>query len=95
MGTLVNINAACAQRLAGVSEMIREAIGGQPVVGFDETGMSVGGQLWWLHVASTELLTYYAEHAKRGQQATDEIGILPEFTGMALRSLAELLSLSV
>ena len=84
VGTLVNINATCAQRLAGVSEMIRETIGGQPVVGFDETGMSIGGQLWWLHVASTELLTYYAEHAKRGQQAADEIGILPEFTGMAL-----------
>ena len=30
VGTLVNINATCAEHLAGVSEMIREAIGGQP-----------------------------------------------------------------
>ena len=64
--------------------MIREVIVGQPVVGFDETGMGIDGQLWWLHVASTDLLTYYAEHAKRGKQATDDIGILPVFTGMAL-----------
>ena len=51
----------CAPRLARISEMIREAIVAQPVVGLDETGMG----LWWLHVASTDLLTYYAAHAKR------------------------------
>ncbi len=84
VGTLVNINATCAERLAGVSEMIREAIGGQPVVGFDETGMSVDGHLRWLHVASTERLTHYAEHAKRGKQAGEDIGILPNFAGIAL-----------
>lgn len=84
VGTLVNINAACAERLEGVSELIRAAIGGQPVVGFDETGMSVGGDLWWLHVASTDLLTCYEEHTKRGTQAGDDIGILPDFAGIAL-----------
>ena len=84
VGTLVNINATCAERLAGVSEMIRTAIGGQPVVGFDETGMSVDGHLRWLHVASTEALTHYAEHAKRGKQAGDDIGILTDFAGIAL-----------
>ena len=84
VGTLVNINATCAQHLVGISEMIRETLVGEPVVCFDETGMGIDGQLWWLHVASTDLLSYYAEHAKRGQQATDDIGILPNFTGMAL-----------
>ena len=38
-----------------------------PVVGFDETGMSVDGHLRWLHVASTERLTHYAEHREAGQ----------------------------
>ena len=84
VGTLVNINATCAQRLAGISELIRDTLVGEPVVCFDETGMGIDGRLRWLHVASTDLLTYYAEHAKRGKQATDDIGILPEFTGMAV-----------
>ena len=84
VGTLVNSNATCAQRLTGISERIRAALVAQPVVGFDETGMSIGGHLWWLHVASSDLLTCYAEHAKRGKQATDDIGILPHFTGRAL-----------
>ena len=83
VGTLVNINAACGERLAGVGELIRAAIGRQPVVGFDETGMSIGGKLWWLHVASTELLTWYEAHTRRGKQAGDDIGILRAFTGVA------------
>ncbi|WP_075365874.1 IS66 family transposase [Desulfosporosinus metallidurans] len=37
-----------------------------------------------LYVASTEKLTYYAFHEKRGVQADKEIGILPEFNGTAM-----------
>ena len=54
VGTLVNINDLCGQRVAGINETIRAAISGQPVVGFDETGMSINGKLQWLHVASTK-----------------------------------------
>ena len=34
-----------------------------------------------VHVASTEKLTHYGCHSSRGKKATDEIGILPTFTG--------------
>ena len=84
VGTLAHINATCGQRLAGMVETIRKAVTEQPIVGFDETGMSIGGTLHWLHVASTELLTYYAEHAKRGREAFGDIAILPDFTGIAV-----------
>ena len=60
--TLVNINRACGQRLAWVSEAIRTALVREPVICCDETGMSINGRLSWLHVASTESLTYYAAH---------------------------------
>jgi transposase len=44
----------------------------------------VTGKLHWLHVASTEGLTSYEVHAKRGQEAMDDAGILGEFKGRAV-----------
>jgi transposase len=46
--------------------------------------MRVEGKLHWLHVASTKELTYYAVHAKRGKDATDEIALLPHYRGRAV-----------
>jgi transposase len=46
--------------------------------------LAVTGKRHWLHVASTPHLTHYATHAKRGTAATDEIGILPLFHGIAV-----------
>ncbi len=42
------------------------------------------GKLHWLHVASTDTLTHYEVHTKRGHEAMDEAGILGEFRGTAV-----------
>jgi len=83
-GTIVNANRVCSGALKPVEEMIKDKITTSPVVHFDETGLYTEKKRWWLHVASTEDLTYYECHPKRGKAATDDIDILPGFNGVAI-----------
>ena len=65
-----------------------------PVLHSDETGVRRSGRLAWAHVASTTRLTtahhgsprltHYAIHAKRGSEATGDIGILPGYRGVSV-----------
>jgi transposase len=82
-GTLEAIVAEGADLLVETEEQIKQALRAAEVLGTDETGMRVQGVLHWLHTARTETLTHYACHRKRGKVATDEIGILPQFHGVA------------
>lgn len=66
--------------LAEVKQQLIQA----KVAHFDETGLQVAGKRQWLHVAGTPHLTYYGVHAKRGQRAMREMGILPAFEGRAI-----------
>lgn len=66
--------------VAAVKAQLREAA----VLHADESGLRVNGQLHWLHVAATDRLTHYDIHAKRGQEAMEEAGILPAFGGTAI-----------
>jgi transposase len=82
--TLVNANQSCYEILEPVAEKIKEHIIFSGVVHFDETGLYIDGKRHWLHGASTKTLTYYGAHPKRGNEATNEIGILPHFQGTAI-----------
>jgi transposase len=44
----------------------------------------VAGRLHWVHSASTELLSLFRVHAKRGVAAMDAAGVLPGFGGVAV-----------
>lgn len=83
-GTLANVSRALYEKLEGAVENIKKQIINANVVHFDETGMRSEGQTKWMHVASTEGLTYYEVHDKRGQQAALDIGILANFKGTSV-----------
>jgi transposase len=83
-GTLANILAKCGELTEGPVAEIKEIIKQAPVVHFDETGSRVEGKRRWLHSASTENATTYDIHIKRGSEAMDAFGILPEYTGRAI-----------
>lgn len=83
-GTLYNIGRTAFDNLSTFKDRLKELLTYCEVVGFDETGFRVLARRQWLHSYSTNKHAYYAVHEKRGQQAMDDIGILPDFKGTAV-----------
>jgi transposase len=84
-GTIVEACQETAAQVQGVNAAIQVHLTEQEsLVHFDETGTRVEGKLHWLHSASTERLTWYAVHERRGQPAMDEMKILPGLQGRAM-----------
>lgn len=83
-GTLHNWSFTLHQKLEAVSQYIKDLIRSSDVIHADETGIYCEAQLHWLHVSSTEKLTHYQMHQKRGQEAINEIGILTNFEGTVI-----------
>jgi transposase len=77
-------NLAVVDGIAPSLAAIKQQLIAADVVNFDESGLRVEGQLNWLHVASTDHLTHYGVHPKRGQIGMQAIGILPTFEGRAV-----------
>ncbi len=82
--TLERAVGTCHAQLAKVEAAIKQGVTEAGVAHFDETGARLGGQRFWLHVASTPQLTFYATHPKRGREAMDALGVLPAFRGRAV-----------
>lgn len=74
--SVLEFNHQAAQALAGTVAAIGQAVQGAPVVHADESGIRVKGKLHWLHCLVTRNLTWLGQHAKRGSQAFDELGLL-------------------
>jgi transposase len=90
-----SVLAACqhsASALSPVLVRIKTALQSSRVIHNDETGFRVIHKRWWLHVAATCWLTLYLAHPKRGKEATEAMGILPQFAGTSVHdSLASYL----
>jgi transposase len=83
-GSIATLIQRCAENLAPVEEQLKGALTTAAVIHQDETGLYVKGKRHWLHVSCTPRLTHYGVHVKRGQEALNAIGILPQFQGTSV-----------
>ena len=79
--TLAAAGATAHAALAPVEAVVAAALCAAPQAHADETRIRVAGRRAWVHVVSTATLTHDARHARRGQAATDAIGLLPRCAG--------------
>jgi transposase len=83
-GTCSNVDERLFRQLESFESSLKTYLLAARVLHFDETGMRCEKKLRWVHVASSQLATLYTIHAKRGQEAMDEAGIVPQFQGVGI-----------
>jgi len=83
-GTIANFNQAAYRQLheIGFETWLKQELIRASVMHADETGINIDGKKHWLHCNSNNQLTYFYAHAKRGCEAMDEMGTLPDFSGV-------------
>jgi len=83
-GTVLKASEQLDRCIEPSTEAVKGLLRDAEVLHVDESGLRVTGKLHWLHVASTDRLTSYEVHAKRGHEAMEDAGILGAFTGTAV-----------
>ena len=83
-GTCANIEKKLSINLTSFEEGLKTHLLGSHTLHFDETGMRCKKKLHWVHVAASNEATLYTMHEKRGKEAIEAAGILPNFTGVAV-----------
>lgn len=80
-GSIFNFNKEAYLLLDKFDEKAKSKLLAEKVLNADETGINVNKKTIWLHSVSSGLWSYFYPHEKRGQEAMDEMGILPNFIG--------------
>ena len=83
--TVLKASEPLARCMKPSTEAVQARLRDAEVLHVDASGLRVTGTLHWRHVACTERLTSYEVHAKRGQEAMDDAGILGAFRGTAVQ----------
>jgi len=81
VATILDASSRNYNNLAHFEESLIDALVNSEVLHVDESGVRTTEKLYWLHSASTESLTFYGVHEKRGTKAMDYFNILPNFKG--------------
>lgn len=80
-GSIFNFNLQAFEALAGFENQVKEKLTTADVAHADETGINIDGKRRWLHCVSNDDWTYFYPHEKRGTEAFEDMGVLPEFNG--------------
>ena len=83
-GAIQNMLDKAAEAAKIPADRIKDKVTDKEVVNFDETGLRVEGSLHWLHCACSGLWRFYTVQKKRGEEGMNMMGVLPEFSGIAV-----------
>ncbi len=82
-GSLCNFNQEAYKYLETFDDKDKaELAKSSDVLHVEETSINRNGDRYWLHSASNSMWTYFFPHERRGREAMDSIGILPQFRGI-------------
>ena len=81
-GSIFNFNKEAFRLLNDFDCMVKNKLANSELLHSDETGININGRRVWLHSASNRQWTYFSSHEKRGTEAMNAIGILPNFKGI-------------
>lgn len=80
-GSVSNFNLLAYKKLEYFQEWAEIQLFISPTLNSDETGINIGGKQQWLHCLSTPKYTLFHVDEKRGKEAMDRMGVLPEYEG--------------
>lgn len=83
-GLIFSSTETCFTNLSDTTAVIKQGLINSSIIHSDETSMRSEGATQWIHNASNDQYTHFAIHRKRGNEAMDEIGILPSFKGTCI-----------
>jgi hypothetical protein len=81
---VIEANRAVQKGTEPAIDAIRAQLIEADVTHHDESGLRIAGKNQWLHLSSTDTLTHYGVHEKRGREAMAEIGILTDRQGVVV-----------
>jgi transposase len=80
-GSIFNFNKEAFRRLEPFEQWLKIHLLNSPLLNADETGIKIGTKGHWLHCLSNAGATWFYPHVKRGTEAMDEMGVLPNYKG--------------
>jgi transposase len=81
-GSIFNFNKEAYALLEKFDTRAKLNLIASAVLNVDETSINVNGKRTWLHVTANSKWTYFYPHEKRGSEAMNTIGIVPNFQGI-------------